>query len=159
MLDPERAVLIECRDALFGRHEIGAGRVGSGPHEFQDGVLGCAFVPRRQRIGLCIRRSSGARARNGTNEDGDKLTTTNIDRHGSPPSLAPLGMKARNRERVRCASLIDRPVYTRLRRTMRASTDARNAGTPQHRNAAKNPATPAFMGDPPGPPPAVPAPF
>jgi hypothetical protein len=34
--------------------------------------------------------------------------------------------EARKREPVRCSSLVDWPVYPRLRRTMRASTPARN---------------------------------
>jgi hypothetical protein len=37
-----------------------------------------------------------------------------------------LRMKARKRERVRCSSLIDWPVYPRLKRTMRASSSSRN---------------------------------
>jgi hypothetical protein len=48
-----------------------------------------------------------------------------IKRHCST-LLAPWGMKARKRERVRCSSLVDRPVYPRLRGTMQAATDGRN---------------------------------
>jgi hypothetical protein len=36
--------------------------------------------------------------------------------------------EARKRERVRCSSLVDWPVYPRLRRTMRASKGGRNSG-------------------------------
>ena len=39
-----------------------------------------------------------------------------------------LGYEARKRERVRCSSLVDWPVYPRLRRTMQTSTGARNTG-------------------------------
>jgi hypothetical protein len=35
-----------------------------------------------------------------------------------------LGLKARKRERVRCSSLVDWPVYPRLAHTMRASNGA-----------------------------------
>ena len=35
-----------------------------------------------------------------------------------------LGLNARKRERVRCSSLVDWPVYPRLRHTMRASNAA-----------------------------------
>jgi hypothetical protein len=39
-----------------------------------------------------------------------------------------LGLEARKRARVRCSSLVDWPVYPRLRGTMQASTLARNSG-------------------------------
>jgi hypothetical protein len=38
-----------------------------------------------------------------------------------------LGLKARKRERVRCSSLVDWPVYPRLAHTMRASNAAQCA--------------------------------
>jgi hypothetical protein len=41
---------------------------------------------------------------------------TRLDRYGSAPHLAPWELKARKRERVRCLSLVDWPVYPRLRR-------------------------------------------
>jgi hypothetical protein len=44
------------------------------------------------------------------------------------PELAPLGSEARKRKRVRCSSLVDWPVYPRLRRTMQGSGWVRNAG-------------------------------
>jgi len=46
----------------------------------------------------------------------------------SAPRLAPLVLEARKRERVRCSSLVDWPVYPRLRRIMQGSERARNAG-------------------------------
>ncbi len=39
-----------------------------------------------------------------------------------------LGSNARKREQVRCSSLVDRPVYPRLARTMRVPTRTRNPG-------------------------------
>jgi hypothetical protein len=53
--------------------------------------------------------------------------------------LAPLGLKARKRERVRCSSLVGWPVYPRLRRTMQASMDARNAGLTRAESAERTP--------------------
>jgi hypothetical protein len=44
----------------------------------------------------------------------------------SAPCAHTLGLKARKRERVRCSSLVDWPVYPRLRGTMQASTRCRN---------------------------------
>jgi hypothetical protein len=48
-----------------------------------------------------------------------------FDRHRSAP-YSHLWEEARKRERVRCSSLVDWPVYTRLRGTMQASTRSRN---------------------------------
>ena len=42
--------------------------------------------------------------------------------------LPPLAFEARKRERVRCSSLVDWPVYPRLRDTMQTSTRSRNSG-------------------------------
>ena len=43
--------------------------------------------------------------------------------------------EARKRERVRCSSLIDWPVYPRLRRIMQGSEGARNSGPRSHKLA------------------------
>ena len=48
--------------------------------------------------------------------------------HCFTPLLAPLGIEVRKRERVRCSSLVDWPVYPRLRGTMQALTRSRNSG-------------------------------
>ena len=49
-----------------------------------------------------------------------------LDHHGKRTLLAPLG-GARKLERVRCSSLVDWPVYPRLRRIMEGSAWARNS--------------------------------
>ena len=49
--------------------------------------------------------------------------------HGSTHPARTLGLKARKRERVRCSSLVDWPVYPRLRGTMRMSTLTRKCST------------------------------
>ena len=54
----------------------------------------------------------------------DRRSSTGIETH---PART-LGLKARKRERVRCSSLVDWPVYPRLRRIMQGSERARNAG-------------------------------
>jgi hypothetical protein len=46
----------------------------------------------------------------------------------TPTLLAPLGSEARKRERVRCSSLVDWPIYPRLKGTMQGSKGGRNAG-------------------------------
>ena len=45
-------------------------------------------------------------------------------------------MKARKRERVRCSSLVDWPVYPRLRRTMLTTTPKRNPASKSTRSDA-----------------------
>src|SRR5271166_3577686 len=51
-----------------------------------------------------------------------------FDRHNQRTLLAPFRLEARKRERVRCSSLVDWPVYPRLRGTMQKPTGGRNAG-------------------------------
>ena len=53
MLDPERAVLVEFRDALLQRDEILARRVGGCAHEVKDRPLRGSVVPRGER-GPCL---------------------------------------------------------------------------------------------------------
>jgi hypothetical protein len=51
-----------------------------------------------------------------------------LKQRGTPPRT--LRLKARRRERVRCSSLVDCPVYPRLRDTMQASTRSCNKPMP-----------------------------
>src|ERR1700729_3568113 len=51
-----------------------------------------------------------------------------LDWHGSAPCSHLGDGDTRKRERVRCSSLIDWPVYPRLRRIMQGSEWARNSG-------------------------------
>ena len=51
MLDPERAVLVEGRDALGGRDELGACSVGRRVDKLEDRLLGRAVVPGGQGSG------------------------------------------------------------------------------------------------------------
>jgi hypothetical protein len=51
---------------------------------------------------------------------------TQFHRHRSAP-VGTSGLKTRKRERVRCSSLVDWPVYPRLRRTMQECERARNS--------------------------------
>ena len=48
--DPQRAVLVEGGQAGLGRHELGAGLVGGGFHEVENGLLGRPLVPGRERV-------------------------------------------------------------------------------------------------------------
>ena len=50
MRDPERAVLVEGRDAVLGRHEVGAALGGHRIDELDDRLLGRPVVPGRQRV-------------------------------------------------------------------------------------------------------------
>src|SRR5262249_23689554 len=50
VLDPQRAVLVERRDALLRRHEFRVGAIGRGLNEMQDRLLRCPVIPRWQRI-------------------------------------------------------------------------------------------------------------
>jgi hypothetical protein len=50
--------------------------------------------------------------------------------------LALLVLEARKRERVRCSSLVDWPVYPRLRGTMLTTTPKRNPASKSNRNDA-----------------------
>ena len=52
VLDPERAVLVEGGEPIRRRHEVRAARLGGGPDEVEDRLLGRAVVPGRQRVGL-----------------------------------------------------------------------------------------------------------
>ena len=56
--------------------------------------------------------------------------------HRQRTLLAPLGLKARKRERVRCSSLVDWPVYSRLRDTMLTTTPKRNPASKRRRDAS-----------------------
>src|SRR5262245_3511762 len=50
MLDPERAVLIKCSDARFGRHELRAALDRCRLDELKNGLFGRAVIPRRQWV-------------------------------------------------------------------------------------------------------------
>ncbi len=50
MLDPQRAVLVECSDPLGGRHELRTGLVGRRLDEVKDRLLRGPVVPRRERV-------------------------------------------------------------------------------------------------------------
>src|SRR3984957_13641548 len=60
MLDPQRAVLVESRDALGERYEVRACGVGGRMDEFDDRVLGGSRVPRGQGIAFRVRGPGGA---------------------------------------------------------------------------------------------------
>jgi len=49
MLDPERAVLVEHRDAVVRDHVVRAGAIDGGAHEAENRLLRGAVVPRRQQ--------------------------------------------------------------------------------------------------------------
>jgi hypothetical protein len=66
-----------------------------------------------------------------------------LDQHGERTLLAPLEWNTRKRERVRCSSLVDWPVYPRLAHTMRASNDAQCGAGAGVRNALAPAGTPA----------------
>ena len=51
LLGPQRAVVVEHRDALGRRHEVLAAGLGDGRDEGDDARLGGAVVPRGQRVG------------------------------------------------------------------------------------------------------------
>ena len=55
MLDPQRPVLVEGRDALRWRHEVGARGVGGRVDEFDDRVLRRPGIPRGQGIAFRVR--------------------------------------------------------------------------------------------------------
>ena len=55
MLDPERAVLVEGRDPLFGWREAGARLVGCDADEFEDRAACRSVIPGGQRRGLRLR--------------------------------------------------------------------------------------------------------
>src|SRR6266550_2196657 len=50
LLSPERAVVVEGRDALVRWNEVGRTFLGNLRDEFSDGFLRRAVVPRRQRV-------------------------------------------------------------------------------------------------------------
>ena len=56
LLDPQRAVVVEGRDALIRRHEVGPALRRDARDEIGDRRLGRAVVPGRQRVGLRLRR-------------------------------------------------------------------------------------------------------
>ena len=56
LLGPQRAVVVEGGDALGGRHEIRPALPRNAGDEIDDRLLGGAVVPRRQRVGLRLRR-------------------------------------------------------------------------------------------------------
>ena len=62
----------------------------------------------------------------------DRRNSSDIEAH---PART-LGLKARKRERVRCSSLVDWPVYPRLRRTMLTTTPKRNPASKSNRSDA-----------------------
>jgi hypothetical protein len=56
VLDPQRAVLIESRDAFFGRHKLCARSLGRRANEVNDGLLSGSVVPRREWTIWVLRR-------------------------------------------------------------------------------------------------------
>ena len=66
LLDPERAVIVEGRDALIDRHEVGPALRRDARDKVEDRSLGRPLVPGWQRVALRLRRrrpSNGARQR------------------------------------------------------------------------------------------------
>src|SRR5262245_7842699 len=59
MLDPQRAVLIEGGDARLGEYVLRARPIRRGADEVDDRLFRGSAVPRRQRIGLRVRRKTG----------------------------------------------------------------------------------------------------
>ena len=59
LLDPERAVIVEGRDALLDRHEVRPALRRDACDEIEDRSLGRALVPGRQRIALRLRHRGG----------------------------------------------------------------------------------------------------
>ena len=56
LLDPQRAVIVEGRDALLDRDEVRAALIGGTRDEVDDRFLGRALVPRGQSIALRLRK-------------------------------------------------------------------------------------------------------
>ena len=76
VLDPERAVLVEGRDAVRERHEVGARGVGRRVDEFDDRVLSGPRVPRGQGIAFRVRLPGEAeRSRPAEHERGEFAPT------------------------------------------------------------------------------------
>ena len=65
LLDPERAVIVEGRDALVDRYEEGPALRRDARDEVEDRRLGRALVPGRQRIALRLRHRGGGTERGG----------------------------------------------------------------------------------------------
>ena len=80
VLDPQRAVLIESRDAFFGRHKLCARSVGRRANEVNDGLLSGSVVPRRElTVGSCARAdvtrsSAGMESKAGADSRERRLT-------------------------------------------------------------------------------------
>ena len=86
VLDPERAVLVEGRDALSERHEVWASRVGRRVDEFDDRILGGPGVPRGKGIAFGDRMPGEAEHSRPAEHKRRKLSTTQV--HLSPSSEA-----------------------------------------------------------------------
>ena len=80
LLHPERAVVVEHGEPLLGRHEVGPAVGRRGFEEIEDGRLGGAVAPGRQRIAASLRRC-GARQR-GEEEQGREGAAGEAMRHG-----------------------------------------------------------------------------
>ena len=59
LLGPERAIVVERRDALARRDVVGTRFVGGLPDEFDDGLLRRAVIPRPQVIIAGVRCAKG----------------------------------------------------------------------------------------------------
>jgi len=57
LFGPQRAVIVECRDALLGRHEVRPALRGHARDKVGDGFFRCAVVPGRKRVVLRERRA------------------------------------------------------------------------------------------------------
>ena len=79
LLGPERAVVVERRDALGDRHEVRRAFLGDFRHEVHDRLLRLAVVPGRQRVVRCLRdgrcESQRANERGGDMDDSFSVTT------------------------------------------------------------------------------------
>jgi hypothetical protein len=63
MFDPQGSIVVECRNAFGGRHEIRSARLGDTRNKLGDGSLAFAVIPRWERSGCacaCLNAGSAA---------------------------------------------------------------------------------------------------
>ncbi|MGY4246228.1 hypothetical protein ACVIIZ_007636 [Bradyrhizobium sp. USDA 4523] len=85
LLAPQRAVIVECRDALRRRHEIRRAFPRHRRDEVKDRLLRPAVIPGRKRIFLRKRMTARGRCRSRYQKTcKDRTTTDRIPRHESP---------------------------------------------------------------------------